>query len=108
VGLLAEITEKLLAGKSPDALIRQGYAKSSVYRQAARLKKSDINPDTKTKINNLEKELAGIQAKAAYLEEQNTKLSAENLQLARILGQAETQIKQLTATVKKPWWQFWR
>lgn len=102
MSLLAEITEKLLEGRTPEELIKLGYARSSVYRQAAQLKKSS-GPGISEKVSSLEKELSSSRARASLLEEQNNKLSSENLQLARMLGQAENQIKLLTAP-KEPWY----
>jgi predicted RNase H-like nuclease (RuvC/YqgF family) len=109
MGSLADITEKLLSGKTPGELIRQGYARSSVYRQASRLKKPPLAFND-ARIGDLDKELSIARAKIELLQEQNNKLGAENLQLARLLGQTETQIKQLTAGTrsKKKWWQFWK
>jgi len=109
MGSLADITEKLLSGKTPGELIRQGYARSSVYRQASRLKKPPPAFSSDARIGDLEQELSIAKAKVELLQTQNDKLGTENLQLARMLGQVEAQIKQLdVGSREKKWWQFWK
>ena len=97
--VLAEIRQKLLSGKQPVALVKEGYAKSSVYHVANKLCSidqikvwgSETTGDEvqglrrRKEIIKLEREIAELEAAKERLPERVSKLEAEVHQLRQRL-----------------------
>ena len=95
--VLEEIRQKLLGGKKPMELVKEGYAKSSVYYAAKKVRNVRLGVPNlpiddelaelrrKREIIKLEKEIAELEAAKGSLPERVSKLEAEVQRLSKQL-----------------------
>jgi hypothetical protein len=101
MNILAEIRRKLIGGESPSELIKEGYAKSSVYYVWRRIKneKSGINeipPDDELTELRRKREIVKLQTEIQQLE-------ADKEKLPERIAKIETDLQELRKNLFEIW-----